>query len=282
MKLIKDYRLMGIIVLVLIALALFLYYNFTRTTGVVVTYVDPNTPCKDIINIGSVITDISNVPIMNSNDFKRATTDLEGITTFIINNNPRSCNIPKNSTLSVIVEDVKKVGLSLSVDIVGGQSYLFKTENASQTVLQQTIDSIKSRMKQYDLANTRVDISDNNIQIIAGSDEENYVKFLTEHGVLEGGLVLKINTNENKSEFVFNDKDYKIALKGNKSVILNGSEYKVGGNFILDDVNIKVDSINRSTTTFFVKIFDERDLILIKDSTGTVADKWTRCRKREE
>jgi hypothetical protein len=276
MKLIKDYRLMGFIFLVIIALILFLYFSLVKSTGVIVTYFDPNTPCKDIINIGSIITAVSNVPIRNSNDFNKATTDLEGITTFMINNNPRSCNIPKNSTLGVTVEDIKKVGLSLSVDIVGGQSYLFKPENTSQTVLQQTIDSIKFRIKQYDLANTRVEESDNDIKIVTGSDEENYVKFLTEHGVLEGGLVLKVNTNENKSELVFNDKGYKIALKGNKSVVLNGSEYKVGDNFILDGVNIKVNSISRNTTTFFVKIFDERDLILIKDSTGTVSKRLTK------
>jgi hypothetical protein len=271
MKLMKDYRLMGFFVLVLIALALFLSSELIKSTGVVVTYVGPDTPCKDVLTIGSVITEVFNTPVGNSNDFKRAISNLEGITTFMINNNPRTCNIPKNSTLDVTVEDIKRGGLNLGLEIGGGQSYLFKTENTSQTVLQQTLNSIKSRAKQYDLANTRVELSDSNIQVITGSNEDNYVRFLTEQGVLEGRLILKVSISENKSELVFNDKTYKLTLKGNKSVVLNGSEYKVGDYFNLDDVKIKVTDITKNTTTLSVNIFNEGDLTLIKDKSDVVS-----------
>jgi hypothetical protein len=267
----KDYRLLSFIVLVLIALALFLYTTLAKSNGVVITYVSLNTPCKDVMTIGSVITEIADLPIRNLDDFNRAKTNLEGITTIMINNNPRSCNIPKNSTLDVSVDDLKRSGLSLSTEIGGGNSYLFKPEDTSQTVLQQTVDSIKSRIKQYDLANTKVELSGDNIRVITGFDEDNYARFLTEHGVLEGRLILKVGTTENKSEFVFNDKTYKLAFKGNKSIILNNSEYKVGDYFTLDGVKIKVESITRNTTTFFANIFDENDLTLIKDKSGVVS-----------
>jgi hypothetical protein len=259
---------MGFIVLVMIALALILYSNLIKTTGVVVTYVGPNTPCKDIITIGSIINEVSSQPIRNSDDFKKVTSGLEGITTIMINNNPRSCNIPKNSTLDVVVEGVKKGGLGLGVQIGGGQSYLFEKENVSQTILQQTMNSIKTRIKKYELANTFVELSDDKIQIIAGPEEESYVRFLTEQGVLEGKLILKVSTGENKSEFIFNDKTYKLILKDNKSIVLNGSEHKLGDYFTLDGVKIKVESIVRNTTTFFVKIFDGEGLTIFTDKAG--------------
>ncbi len=271
MKLMKDYRLLGFIGLVLIALALISYSLFIKSTGVVVTYVGPNTPCKDIITVGSVITEVFGLPVRNSNDFKTATSNLEGIITIMINNNPRSCNIPKNSTFDVTVQDIKRGGLNLDTELGGGNSYLFKTDNVTQGVVQQTLSSIKSRIKYYDLANTRVEVSDDNIQIITGSDEENYVRFLTEYGALEGRLILKISVGENKSEFVFNDNTYKLTLKGNKSVVLNNSEYKVGDYFILDGVRIKADNIAKNMTTLFVDIFNEDDLTLIKDKTGVVS-----------
>jgi large-conductance mechanosensitive channel len=271
MKLMKDYRLMGFVVLVLIALALTIYSSFIKPTGVVVTYVDPNTPCKDIMTVGSVITEIASLPVRNSDDFKTVTRGLEGITTVMINNNPRTCNIPKNSTLGITVENVKRGGLSLGLEMGGGESYFFKPGNVSQSVLQQTMSSIKSRIKQYELVNTRVETSDSVIKITAGPDEESYVKLLTEHGVLEGRLILKVGISENKSDFVFNDKAYNVVLNGNKSVVLNGSEYKVGDYFTLDGVKVKVDSISKNMTTFFVKIFDEGDLKLIRDASGVVS-----------
>ncbi len=271
MKLIKDYRLMGFIGLVLIALALTLYSMLMRSTGVVVTYVGPNAPCKDVISIGSVITEVASLPVGGSNDFKKATSNLEGITTIIVNNNPRSCNVPKNSTFDVLVEDIKRGRLSLDVEIGGGETYLFKPENNTQIILQQTLSSIKSRIKNYELANTKVDLSDSGILVTTGSDEESYVRFLTERGVLEGRLILKVSIGGNKSDFVFNDGTYKITLKGNKSVVLNGSEYKVGDYFNLNGTKIKVGSIDRNMTTFFVDIFDEGDLKLIKDNSGIVS-----------
>ena len=271
MKLIKDYRLMGFVALVLISLALSLYFSLITTSGVVVTYIGSNTPCKDIITIGSVITEIAEYPIRNADDFNRAKNNLEGITTIMINNNPRSCDIPKNSTLDINVDNLKKGGLSLGLDLVGGQSYLFKPVDISPTILQQTLSSIKSRIKQYDVANTRVELSDSNIKVTSGFDEGNYVRLLTETGDLEGRFIFKITPTENKSEFVFNDKEYKLTLKGNKSIVLNGSEYKLGDYFTLDNVKIKVSVISKNTTTFLVKIFDENDLTLIKDKSGVVS-----------
>ncbi|MDI6825931.1 MAG: hypothetical protein QMD36_01905 [Candidatus Aenigmarchaeota archaeon] len=259
----RNFRLMGFIVLVLTASLVLLYSEFAKPPGVIVIYVGAESPCKEIITMGSIITEVAGIPIKDSADFKRVTEGIEDITTFIINDNPRICDIPKNSSLEVTVENIKKGGLSLGIDIGGGTFYLFKLEGNS---LQDVLESIKSRINQYGLVNTKVGSFDNeNIQIITDSEEEKYVRFLTERGSVEGGLILNVE----KDEFVFNDKTYKLDLKNGKSVSINGTEYKPGQYFTLDDVKIKVENISRNVTTFFVKIFDEGDLTPTKDPANS-------------
>jgi len=253
---------MGFISLVLISSFIILYSELSKSSGVVVTYVGVATPCKEIMIAGSVITEIGGMQIKDSADFNRIRKGIEGITTFMIDYNPKSCDIPKNSSLDITVENIKKGGLNLGIDIGGGASYSFKFENNDS---QKILETIKSRAKYYDLANTRVELSDSTIQIITSPEEEKYLRFLTERGIVEGNLILKIQ----KDEFVLNDKTYKLILKNEKSLSINGTEYKLGQYATIDNVKIKIENISKNATTLSLNIFDEGDLTLSTDSTNT-------------
>lgn len=262
MNLIKNFRLIGFITLVLISSFIILYSEISKSSGVVVTYVGAATPCKEIINVGSVITEVAGIQIRDSSDFNRVTKGVKGITTFMIDDNPRSCDIPENSSLDVTVENIKKGGLNLGIDIGGGTIYSFKFENDDS---QKILETIKSRTKYYDLANTRVELSDSTIQIITSLEEEKYVRFLTENGIIEGNLILKIQ----KDEFVLNDKTYKLILKDEKSVSINDTEFKPGQYVTIDNVKVKIENISKNVTTLSLNIFDEGDLTLATGSTNT-------------
>jgi len=263
MKIMKNFDLIVLIFLVLISLVLIIYPEFTRPVGVIVTSVDADSPCRDIITVGSTISEIENKIIKSSNEFVELTKDLEGIVTFIINNNPRSCNIIKGSRLNITITDVKRGGIKLGTDLWGGVYYLFESEEPSQDLT----DAIRQRSAKYGLSNTKIELyNDTFVKIITGSDEEGYVNLLVEQGKLEGRVIETIDFTKKTVEFMFNDKSYETSLKSEKSVMLNESEYEVGDNFKLDGVDVVVKNISENTTTISIKIFDGKDLTLIQSS----------------
>jgi len=271
---IKNVRLISLIVLIFVSLTLIIYPKFSGGTGVIVTSVGADTPCKDVITVGSTITDIGGMPISDKDNFIRISKGLKGPITLIINDNPRSCTIPENSTLNVSVKNIGGGGgLKFGIDIGGGTLFLYKTEeNVSQTITQ-TVEALKSRMKIYDLSNTRIEGTENNlIEIIMGPEEEKYLNLLTERGILEGGLIQKVELKNRRGKFKFNDKTYEVVFKNDETVSVNNSEYILNQRFVLDNVEFQVRNISGNTTTFFVNIFDETDLT-VQEETRTVGSK---------
>lgn len=268
---IKNVRLISLIILIIASLTLIVYPKFSRGTGIIVTSVGADTPCKDVITVGSTITDIAGRPVSNRDDFVRVSKNIQGPITLIINNNPRSCTIPENSTLNVSVKNIGiSGGIKFGIDVGGGNLFLYKIEeNISLVTTEKTLEILKSRIKVYDLSNTRIeDVENGLITIIMGPEEEKYLNLLTEGGVLEGGLIQKVELKDGKGNLKFNDKTYEIVLKNDETVSVNDSGYVLNQRFVLDDIEFKVMNISGNTTTFFVNIFNEGDLT-IEEETQT-------------
>jgi len=263
MKMMKNFGLIALIFLILISLVLIIYPEFRKAVGVIVTSIDMDSPCRDIMAVGSTITGIENKVVKNSYEFVELTKDLEGVVTFTINKNPRSCNIPKGSRLGVTVTDIKRARIKLGTDLWGGVYYLFESDAPPQDL----IEPIRQRSAKYGLSNTKIELHNNTfVKIITGSDEVGYVNLLTERGNLEGRVIETIDFSEKTVEFMFNDRLYEMSLNDGKSVMINKSEYKMGDYFELDEVEIVVENISKNTTTFSIEIFDDKDLTLIQDT----------------
>jgi hypothetical protein len=234
-----------------------------KPTGIIVASVSENSPCKDIISVGSTITGIGNKVVKNSNEFIEATKNLEGTVTFMINDNPRSCNIPKNAQLNVSVTNVKGGGIKLGVDIYGGTNYLFKTQNSPDVL----INKMEQRAIKYGLSNTKIELyNDTFIRILTSPDEESYVKLLTEPGKLEGKIIQTIIFEGKSVEFTFNDNIYEMGLKNEKSVTINKSDYEIGQNFKLDGVDAVIENISKNTTSISFTIFEDTGLTLVQNT----------------
>ena len=272
---IKNVRLISLVILILVSLALIIYPQFSRGTGVIVTSVGTDMPCKDIITVGSAITDIAGRPVRNKDDFILISKGLKGPITLIINDNPRSCTIAENSTLNVSVKNIGgKSGIKFGIDVGGGTLFLFESkENVSGTVTEKTVGVLKSRMIVYGLSNTRVEDSENGlIKIIMGPEEEKYLNLLTERGILEAGLLQIVELKGKKGEFKFNDKIYEVVFKNDETVSVNNSEYILDQRFVLDDVEFQVRNISGNTTKFFINLFNEEDLT-VQEETRTTGSK---------
>lgn len=268
MNLVKNIRLLVFLILVLAALVIVILPTLTKPTGVVVSFVGDNVPCKDVITVGSTITEIAGNPVRDSTEFEQALQGLEGTVTFIINNNPRSCLVPKNLALDVKVKEIKKIGLKLSTEIGGGKVYSFKPEETlSSTLLQQLVDTLKFRANKYGLQNTKIERTDSElIKIIMGKEEENYVELLTKNGVLEGKITKKVMLINKKGEVTIGDNSYDVVLKGKNTLLVDDSKYEVGDSIILDGLRIQIENISSNHTVFVEKIFDERDLTIVEGS----------------
>ena len=263
MKLTKNLSLFIFIFLVLISLVLIIFPNIMKPTGVIITSVGTDNPCEDIMTVGSTITGVGNKIVKNSDDFTKITKGLEGVVTFIINDNPRSCNIPGGVELDVSVTNVKTEGIKLGTDVWGGICYLFEQGEFSQDL----IDRIEQRVIKYGLSNTKIESYNKTlIKITTSPDEENYVSFLVEQGELNGKIIQTINFDKKSVEFLFNDKTYEMSLKDKKSVEINGLEHEVGQGFKLDDVDVVVKNVSKNMTTLSAVILQDNDLTLLQNS----------------
>jgi len=256
----KDYGPLVFVCLSLIVLFIFVYPLIFKTEGVIVTSVGTNSACKDVISVDSYITEITGIPVKNMNDFNKITKDLKGPITLIVDDNPRSCTIPENSSLDVKVRNVRIGGIKTSIEIGGGSYFVFKPKKeVSQNVLQNILSVIESRVKSYNLINTIISTENNSIYIVSGSQEDNYVELLTEKGILNGKIMESIDFTNERSEFTLNNSLYEVVLKSNNSISINGSVYKIDQNFILNDLSFKVENISGNTTMLSIQIFDDKD-----------------------
>jgi len=250
----------------LISLTILIYSRFAGVSGVIVTSIEPDSACKDVINVGSVITQIVGQPITNSNDFLEITRHLKGPITMMINNNPRSCIVGENSTLGLTVRDTKTGGLRLGIDVGDGLIYLFKQKDGSESSLQDIERIIDSRITNFDLINTEVKTVEASIQLLTDSEEEMYIGFLVSRGVIEGKLEQTIDFMNGEGEFTFNDETYEVTLNDDDSILINGSEYGTGQYFTLDQVKFQVENITMNSTRLSGIIFDDKDLSLVKET----------------
>ncbi len=262
----KNYRYWVLIFLGLISLAILIYSQFSGSSGVIVTSVESDSACKDVINVGSIITQIVGQPVTNSNDFFEITRHLKGPITMMINNNPRSCIVEENSTLDLTVRDTKTGGLRFGIDIGDGLIYLFKQKDGLESSLQDIERIIDSRITNFNLINTEVNVVEASIQILTDPEEEKYIGFLFGRGVIEGKLEQTIDFTHGEGEFTFNDETYEVTLNDDDSILINNSEYETGQYFTLDQVKFRVENITSNSTRLSGIIFDDEDLSLAEET----------------
>lgn len=258
MKLLKNISIIVWMGLVLIALFFVLHPLITRKPKVIVSSVLENSPCRDVITEGSIITEIAGRRIRSSDDFFQITKNLKGAITLIIDGNPKSCTIPPNSTLNVSVRDVEPKWLKFGVDVKGGTRILLKPEEKS--ALKQALSTIRSRIKEYEISNIMVRQVGNSIQIITSLEDEGKVKKIIGQGIFEAKLMETIEFKNGVGELVLGNTTYEMVLE-NTSIMVNKTEYKTGQGFMLEGLRFEVENITENRTIIFVNVFDDRDVI---------------------
>ncbi len=257
----KDIRLLTLAGLVLLALVLLIYPMVLKKSGVVVSSISEDSPCQEIITEGSIITELAGVPIQNSNSFYKAVKGLEGTVTFIINGNPRSCEIPSDSEFNVVVKDIKRKALKFGVDTQGGTEIVLKPEkDVSDETIQEMLGILKFRAKNHRLTNSQFQIENNSIHVLFDPDDEIEIKKIIKQGIIETRFIQSIQTTNKTGELIVNNKRYNV-IPEDESVLVNDSEYKINDIFTLEGLDIKVYNITENATIFSINVFDDQDII---------------------
>ncbi len=255
MKLSKQIRLISIGVLILLALVFLVYPLVIKKSGVVVTSVSENSPCKEILVPGSVITRINNELIEDSDDFQDISQDLEGRVNLIVNDGPRVCTIGNNQTIGVKVRDFERGGIKFGVGIEGGKELVLETD---ETV--KDLEIIKSRLRDVGSSDVKIEkVSDSRISIqFDPSDEEDITKVL-EPGIVSFEFMKNIEIENGTGTFFLNEQTYDVTTENN-SVNIEGTDYDVDDGFSLDGINARVYNVSENSTTLLFHVFDDRDV----------------------
>ncbi len=259
MKLLKDPRFIIWISLVLISLLLLIYPSFSKKSGVVVTFVSDNFTCSNIISEGDNIIEISGQPIKNSDDFYSILNNVNGPTTFIINNNPKTCDISENSNLNITVKNIESKNLEFGIDIEGGTRILLKVENSTKETRDQVLRIIETRINLYGLKEMRISpVGNDLIQVETSSSNAEEVKeFLVKQGKFEAKIQEIILLNNSIGEFKLDDKQHKIEIKNNK-IYVDGSSYE--DNFEIDGIRFEIKNYTDENIILFADVFTGDDI----------------------
>src|SRR3989338_4654169 len=92
--------------------------------GVEVVFISENSPAKDIIKQGSVITNFNGADITNLNDWLIETKDAKGEVDLIADGEEYKLKI--NNTLGLDVLDIQKLNLDMGLDLRGGTRVILK------------------------------------------------------------------------------------------------------------------------------------------------------------
>ena len=260
MKSLKDPRLMIWISLVLISLLILASPRISKKSGVIVTFVSDNFTCSNIISEGDHIIEISGQTIKNSDDFYNMINSAKGPTTFIINNNPKTCDIPENANLNITVKNMKTENLEFGIDIQGGTRILLKVENATKETRDQVLRIIETRINLYGLKEMKISpIGNNLIQIETSSSNAEEVKnFLMKQGKFEAKIQEIIPLNNSKGQFKLDGKPHEIEIKDNK-VYVDNTFYK--DNFEIEGIKFEIKNYTNENIVLFATAFTGDDIV---------------------
>ncbi|MCD6368048.1 MAG: hypothetical protein J7L45_03105, partial [Candidatus Aenigmarchaeota archaeon] len=244
MKLWKEWRIWLLIIFVVGSILAISPNPWAK--GVVVKYVDQNSPFYGEIQPGEVIQSINEKKIESVSDFL----EFENYTGMmrIFHNKKLSLKEVKNGP-GFTVAEAKKSNLNLGMDLIGGTRVLLKpvgieNMNESEKVLMvdRIITTLQTRMNVYGLRELKIqpvkDVNGNwYVQVeIAGATKEEINDLLGKQGKFEAYIPKKVSfggkIEVGNVSYVVDGTDDKIIIENhtlgvNDTIELNGIEFKV-------------------------------------------------------
>ncbi|MBL7169811.1 MAG: hypothetical protein ISS48_02235 [Candidatus Aenigmarchaeota archaeon] len=254
MKLSKEMSLIYIGFLLVLSLVFLSYPFIFKKSGVVVVSVSENSSCKEILIPGSTITEINEIVIEDSSVFYSTAQNLEGRINLMINDWPRICTIGGGERIDAKVKDFEKEGIKFGIDIKGGKEFVVESEG-----IDSDLSAIESRIRNYELMSVKSKrVSDNSFSVSFDLNDEDKILSVLEPGVVSVKFLKTIEIKNNTGKFILDEKSYNLTI--NDGVRINDDNYNIGDKFTLDGIEIEVQNVTENYTSFFLNVFDDRDV----------------------
>lgn len=258
----KYLNIRVILLLALIAISAYLIFSqITQTrNGAIVTLLSNDSMCGDLKE-GDVITKVSNFIVKNDDDFQDAIINFKAgdYATMVVNNGPGGCTAIGDGYFGVNVSDLKSNRLRFGVDIEGGETTTFSTEeNVNAQELDKIAEIIENRIGILNLPYFQVSTSGSTIKVSTLKDEN--INFVTIKGNFEGGVLEYIQIKNNTGEILLGDNQYSFYTE-NSTVKINNSYYKLGQALSLDGVTYTIKNVTNSSVVIKATVFTNKDVV---------------------
>jgi hypothetical protein len=239
--------------LVLLAFIFISYPLLIKRPGVIIVSIGENSSCSEVLIPGSIITEIEDKTIQDPEDFYKIVDDLNGRVSLIVDERPRICTIT-DWGVDVEVKERETQGIRLGVDIKGGKELIVESSNPEED-----LGIIKSRENIIGLETFQTSIIDSGISLVFDPVEETEVRKILEPGIVSSKILKAVEIENKTGEFLLNEQSYDVTVN-NQTLEIRGTKYKTGDEFTLDGIEISVQNVTENFTSFFLNVFDDRDL----------------------
>ena len=257
MQIIKDIRVIVIILLLLVSTYFLTSPFIFKKSGVIVTSISKDSRCSQIKE-GDMITQVGGTIVRSLDDFNRtiATAKSGEYVAMVINNGPGDCIAYRDGDIGLGVTELQSRKLNFGIDIQGGTETTISLDGASAD-LTRIVQTIEKRVKIFGLPQTYVYTSGNTIKIASLTEER--INSLISPGVFKAKIIQDVILENSTGAIKIGNRLYNIESLDGK-IVVDGIEYSSGQAFILDD--IKFDFLNATNTSIAVEanIFTNGDI----------------------
>ena len=262
----KYWRLLIVIVMVLAAvLAIGLKAMPYGRQGVEVVFVSGDSPARDIIEQGAIITHINNNPITDKQDWDARVQGLSGNITLTVN--AKKVTLPVGNNLGIEVRDRERTNLEFGLDINGGTRILLEPRgNITEETLYQTTSTLETRANVYGLQEIKIQpiITADSflIQIDASGVQRNAIEdLLTTQGSFEAKVIKPVDIGSDAA--IQLGQELIPVIVQEDDIIINNQTISPNGSFALR--GIKFEYANRTSDRIFLlaSVYGGSDIELI-------------------
>ncbi|MEM5871819.1 MAG: hypothetical protein QW051_03025 [Candidatus Aenigmatarchaeota archaeon] len=264
----KRWRLILLLVMVfgsLLAIGLKPQYK-----GVEIIYVHGNSPAKDYLKTGMIISEVNGKSISNVEDWNTLTKNYIGDIKLKVNG--KDYKFVVNETgIGIEVKEIDKTNLEFGLDIKGGTRIVLKPkENATAETIEQTLAVLQTRANIYGLKEikffpVRAVNGDYYIQIEAtGFGREIVENLLSSQGSFEAKILKPVYLRDNRGIFDLGENKYEVEYVDENKVKISNFIVSINDTFVLD--NITFEFVNKTydgTLLFLGTAYKGNDIELV-------------------
>ncbi len=262
MSLIKDIRMIILVILLLLS-AYFIFSPLVfKPKGVVVSFTGSVNDCK--LKEGDIIEQINGMTVSNVEGFRNSISYIsEGDSMYVVvNGNQVNC-VASNKSMDVLVKDIEANNIKFGIDIEGGTRVLLKPKtNETAYNMDDIINTLNTRINLIGLQDIRVSpLGQNIIQIeLAGGTGDDVKNFLAKQGVFEGKIKYEVELVNDSGKFVLDSVTYNIVHK-NGSIVVGGMPYTEGKKLILDGIEFVAMNATSNSIIIMGTVFKGKDIV---------------------